>query len=173
MVEMKHKTRENIIIYGSLLLALLLIIYAAKTYYDNRDNSYEAFKELNEVFNNEKVVEEKIEIEEEPDLIRFIDKRPIVINYFDDILNRKINDSLLTYDKVYSWGDFEIKEIKYFKEVTDTYYSYIVAVKIKEKNADVSDLINVDESIKDYYLVDLKFYFVYENGELSVKNVEV
>ena len=106
---MKHKTRENVIIYGSLLLALLLIIYAAKTYYDNRDNSYEAFKELNEVFNNEKVVEEKIEIEEEPDLIRFIDKRPIVINYFDDILNRKINDSLLTYDKVYSWGDFEIK----------------------------------------------------------------
>jgi len=155
---MKHKTRENIIIYGSLLLALLLIIYAAKIYYDNGDNSYEAFKELNEVFNNEKVVEEKIETEEEPDLIRFIDKGPIISKYFDD--------------KVYSWGDFEIKEIKYFKEVTDTYYSYIVAVKIKEKNADVSNLINVDESIKDYYLVKLKFYFVYENGDLSVKNVE-
>ena len=41
---MKHKTRENVIIYGSLLLAIILVIYVAKTYYDNRDNSEEVFK---------------------------------------------------------------------------------------------------------------------------------
>ena len=171
---MKHKTRENIIIYGSLFLAIILVGYAAKTYYDNRDNSEEVFKELNEVFNKEEITEkneEKVEIE--PDKVRFIDKKPIVNKYFDDILNRKIKDNLLTYEKVFSWGEFEILDIKYFKEITDTYYAYNVNVKISDKNANVNGLLNEKLSTNDYYVVSVKFYFVYDNEELSIKNVEL
>ena len=171
---MKHKTRENIIIYGSLILAIVLVVYVAKTYYDNRDNSAEVFRELNEVFNKEEVEiqpEKKEEIE--PDKIRFIDKKPIINKYFDDILNRKIRDDLLTYDKVFSWGNFEIQEIEYFKAITETYYAYSVNIKISDKNADVSGLLNEKLSTNDYNIVTVKFYFVYDNEVLTVKNVEI
>lgn len=171
---MKHKTRENIIIYGSLLLAVILVIYVAKTYYDNRDNSEEVFKELNEVFYKEEVTTDKsVKEEVEPDNIRFIDKKTIINKYFEDILNRKIRDELLSYDKVISWGDFEIEEIKYYKEITDTYYSYIVKIKINNKDADVSGLKDEKLSTNEYSIVKIKFYFVYENENLSVKNVEL
>lgn len=171
---MKHKTRENIIIYGSLLLAIILVIYVGKIYYDNRDNSEEVFKELNEVFNKDEYSSQTKQKEEiEPDNIRFIDKKPIINKYFDDILNRKIKDNLLTYDKVFSWGSFEIEDIKFYKKITDTYYSYKVNIKINDKNANVTDLVDEKLSTVDYYIVSVKFYFVYDNEELIIKNVEI
>ena len=171
---MKHKRRENIIIYGSLLLAIILVIYVAKTYYDNRDNTEEVFRELNEVFNKEEVKSKEPEKEEiEPDKIRFIDKRPIINKYFEEILNRKRNDNLLTYEKVYSWNDFEIKDIKYYKMITDTYYAYKVNIKVNNKEADVSGLIDKKLSTDEYYIVSIKIYFVYDNEELIIKNIEV
>ena len=171
---MKHKTRENIVIYGSLLLAIILVIYVAKTYYDNRDNSEEVFKELNEVFYKDETSNDvKVKEDIEPDKIRFIDKKSIINNYFDEILNRKIRDDLLTYEKVCSWGIFEIQDVTYFKEITDTYYSYIVSIKINDINANVDGLIDQKLSTSDYLIVTVKFYFVYDNEELSVKNVEL
>ncbi len=171
---MKHKTRENIIIYGSLLLAIILVIYVAKTYYDNRDNSEEVFKELNEVFNKEEFEEgNNTKNEIEPDKIRFVDKRPIINKYFEDILNRKIKDSLLTYDMVYSWNKFDIQDIKYYKEITDTYYAYIVRIKVDDKKANVGDLASKELSTDDYYILELKFYFVYDNEKMYIKNVEL
>ena len=170
---MKHKTRENVIIYGSLLLAIILVIYVAKTYYDNRDNSEEVFKELNQVFIKEKQPEEpKKEATVEPDKIRFIDKRPIITEYLDEILNRKISDNILTYDKVFSWGEFEITDIKFYKKITDTYYSYIVNIKVNNREADVSGLSDKNLSTSEYYIVSVKFYFVYDNDSISIKNVE-
>lgn len=174
MIKMKHKNRENIVIYGSLLLAIILVIYVAIVYYDNRDNSEEVFSELNEVFNKVEVEKQKdIKEEIEPDNIRFVDKRPIINNYFNEILNRKRKDELLTYEKVFSWGEFEISDIKYNKAITDTYYSYNVNIKINNKEALVDGLLNKKLSTEEYYIVSLKFYLVYDEEQLIIKNVEI
>ena len=90
----------------------------------------------------------------------------------DEILNRKIRDNILTYDKVFSWGEFEITDIKFYKKITDTYYSYIVNIKVNNREADVSGLSDKNLSTSEYYIVSVKFYFVYDNDSISIKNVE-
>ncbi len=170
---MKHKTRENIIIYGSLILAIILVCYVAKTYYDNRDNSEEVFRELEEVFN--KNIEDNNEteaiIELEPARIKGVDKISVINTYIDDILNRRIKDDVLTYDIISTWGNIEVDSISYVRRIANDYYSYNVFFKISNREGSIVGTMEKEKSTDEYSVIKLIFNFVIDEKGIIVKNV--
>ena len=106
---MNHKTRQNIIIYGSLLLAILLLCYAAKDFYGNKSSKEPILKEFEEMIVKKKDDNNDNEAkEEEPDNLKSVDKLSVIDKYIDDILNRRINNDVLTYDVVSTWSSYEV-----------------------------------------------------------------
>ncbi len=170
---MSHKLRQNIIIYGSLILAVILLACVAKEFYDNKGSEEPVLKELEEILGNKSKDEEKKnkKIEKEPSSIKDVDKASVINKYLDDILNRRINDDVLTYDSLVTWGDYEIIDIVFIKSITDSYYAYDVNIKIPNKDAIVVGKKDDKLYDGDYIVVEIEFDLLISEDEVIVKNV--
>ncbi len=172
---MSHKLRENIIIYGSLLAAIACLIYAGFDYYKGlsddtkvKDEIKEAFKEMT----SEGETPNTREIEAEPEELASVDKAAIIIERINAVRDRSAEDDLLNYSMIRSWGEYEIIDIQYQRQVTDNYYMYLVYLKIPNKEAVLPTEINNTLSTEEYNIITLKVYIVKNNDAYSFKHFE-
>ena len=173
---MKHSTIENIIIYTSLGLAIILIGYVVKESYANRNEDESVLRELEQVFEKKEEPKEKKKkkkVYEEPETVKKMDKLTVINNYFNEIIIRKTEDDVITYKTLSSWGNYEILDIKYLKQIADNYYAYDVNVKIPNKEAIISGRLNQELSTDEYIVVTIEFDILNEKGNLVIKNVHV
>ena len=172
---MKYKTRQNIIIYGSLLLALLLIVYVAKEYHDNKDSNETVLKELEDVFGSKNDNNEEKDNNEnkEPDSIKDVDKLSSINKYLDDIVNRRIENDIITYDVMSTWSSYEIVNIEYINTIVDNYYGYLVDIKIpNSENLKITGRKNTELSDENYIVVSIEFDLLIKD-EVIVKNLKI
>ena len=151
---MKHSTIENIIIYSCLGLAVILIGYVLKESYANKNKDESVIKELESVFEKkdieEKEANKKVKKYKEPDNLKNVDKETVINKYFDDILNRRKENEVITYDTLASWGAYEIISINYVKPIADNYHAYDVNIKIPNTKAIISGRLNNELSKEEY-----------------------
>jgi len=170
---MNHKVRQNIVIYGSLLIAIILLAMVAKEYYENKNSNEPLLKELDQVFGIKSSggeVEEKKIIEEEPNSIKNVDKVNVINKYLDNIINRIIEDEILTYEIVSSWGSYKVIGMQYIKSITDNYYAYKVSIMISNKGGIIiGDKRELDNNI----VLDLEFDILISNDDVVIKNVAI
>jgi len=174
---MSSKKKENIIIYGSLIAAIICLIYAGIDYYRDfsdsvkvKDEIKEAFKEMtNEEGEAVKAVEAPAE---ESALLKKIDKKTIITNRLNDIKNRKSEDDMFDYKMIRSWGSYEILDIKYQKEVIDGYYMYLVDIKIPNLDASIPDIKNEELSTDKYIVISFKTFIIKNNDKYLFKHFE-
>lgn len=173
---MKHSTIENIVIYGCLGLAVILIGYVLKESYANKNKDESVIQELESVFEKKDIEDKPTKKEKtykEPDNIKKVDKSIVINKYFDDILNRRKDNEVITYDTLASWGAYEILSINYLKPIADNYYAYDVNIKIPNTKAILSGRLNNELSTEEYIVVTIEFDLLYENGEFTIKNIHV
>ncbi len=173
-MNMKHSTFENIVIYGSLIIAVILIGYVVKESYSNKNKDESVIKELDKIF--EKKEEEKpIKKKEykEPKELQAVDKLEVINNYFQDIIIRKAENEVITYDTLYSWESYEILKIEYKRQITDNYHAYDCIIKIPNKKAILSGRVNEELTTEEYWVVNIEFDLLYENNKLTIKNIDV
>ena len=172
---MSRKRRENIIIYGSLIAAIACLTYAGFDYYKDlsddtkvQDEIKEAFKEMtgDEETNYPKAPEV------EPEELKNVDKGSIITERINAIRDRTLEDDLLNYSMIRSWGEYQIINIKYQKQVTDNYYMYLIDIKIPNKEAILPKEINNDLSTEEYSVITLKTFIVKNNDTYSFKHFE-
>ncbi len=173
---MSSKKKENIIIYGSLIAAIICLIYAGIDYYrdfsDNvkvKDEIKEAFKEMAIDDDATKSVEAPVV---EPAILQKIDKKAIIKNRLTDIKNRKSEDDMFNYTMIRSWGSYEILNIQYQKEVIDGYYMYLVDIKIPNKDASIPNIKNEELSTEDYTVITFKTFIIKNNDKYLFKHFE-
>ena len=169
-----RKKKQNVIIYGSLFIAFLLIVYAIYDYYHDKDSSNSAINELKEVLSKkENDEEDKIVYGKEPSKLVSIDKKEVISKYLDDIVNRRIENELLSYDVVSTWGEFEVVGIDYIKSITDDYYAYDVSIKISNINGRITGRKNDKLSKDNYIVVNIEFDLLISESGISVKNIKI
>lgn len=172
---MKHSTIDNIIIYGSLILAVILIGYVLKESYKNKNKDESVISELENIFEKKEknTIEKKAKEYIEPESVKNIDKLSVINNYFQDILIRKTENEVITYKTLHSWGAYEILNINYKKQIADNYYGYDIDIKIPNKEAIISGRLNQELTTDKYLVVTIEFDMLNENGNLIIKNVDV
>ena len=172
---MSHKKRENFVIYGSLIAAIACLIYAGIDYYRSlsddtkvKDEIKEAFKEITDDGSSNNIKEPEIEPEE----LKAVDKGAIVIDRINAIRDRSQEDDLLDYQMIRTWGEYEIIDIQYQKQVTEEYYMYLVSIKIPNKEASIPTEINPNLSTEEYSVITLKTFIIKNNDTYSFKHFE-
>lgn len=168
------KKKYDIIIYSCLAGALVLICLG---YWDNlkdlkaADLSF-SIKQSND-FNSSEVKGTNIELE--PEELLNIDKNSIIKKYLDSLLDRITTDTLISYDMIKSWDNYQILNIAYKREIADNYYAYSVDIKINNQDALLPTKKNEKLSTKDYLVITLNINIAYskvKNGYL-VKKIDI
>lgn len=172
---MKHSTIENIFIYSCLGLAIVLIGYVLKESYANKNKDESVIKELENAFEKKEPVKEqkKEKTYKEPDIVKDVNKLEVINNYFDDIINRRKENEVITYETLYSWGAYEIISINYLKPIADNYYAYDINIKIPNTQAIISGRLNDQLTTNEYLVVTIEFDLLYDNNTLTIKNIHV
>lgn len=172
---MSTKKKENIVIYGSLIAAIVCLCFGAIDYFNNVTDSNSLKNEVKEAlkeFNGNKKTETK-KVEEEPSELTSLDKKNIINNYLNSILDQKIKDEFLTYQTVKSWGNYEITSTTYQKKIMENYYSYTANIKIFNTDPILPTVKNDSLSTKEYIIITLTFNLLKENNQdnYNVKSV--
>lgn len=166
---MKKNKKYDIIIYGSLIGAIICIILGYSDYlYTLKDKGISfSKKETN-------IVEETTK-EEEPENLHNIDKNSIVKKYLDSILDQIVTDDLISFDMINTWDNYEVLSTSYEREIVESYYSYLVDIKISNMNAFLPTSKNKELSTEEYLVITLRFNIAYsasKNGFI-VKSIDI
>ena len=166
---MKKNQKYDIIIYGSLLLAFLFI---GLGYFESLSETLEYSFSLKENFKEEPIKKEK---DTEPEALTKEDKKSIVKKYLDSLLDRIYDDSLITYEMIKTWGNYEVLNINYERKITDNYYAYSIDIKINNLDAIVPTNKNEALSTEEYIVISLNANITYlesKNGYI-VKKIDI
>ena len=177
MAKISSKKKENIIIYGSLVAAIICLIYAGVDYYRDLNDSVKVKDEIKEAFkemtNNDTDNTKNAQVPEvEPSILQKTDKKAIIIDRLNDIKNRKSEDDMFTYKMIRSWGNYEILDITYQKEVIEDYFMYSVNIKIPNMDASIPDIKNEELSTDNYIVITFKTFIIKNNDKYSFKHFE-
>jgi len=169
---MRRINKYDIIIYSSLALAIILLLLGGKDYLSTIESGSVTADELSSSI---KAVESPTETadestKEEPADLVSLDKKTLTINYLNNILDEVIKNDIITYAMVKSWGNYEILDITYNREVADNYYCYIANIKLSNKDALIPDTINDSLSTKENPVIQVNVYIEYSN---QAKNYQV
>lgn len=153
MKKKKLKLKDDVIIYSCLLAALICLILGGKDYFESLKEKSNIKDEITGAIHElqGKEIEENI-VYEEPQELQKIDKKEIIIKYLDSIIDQIKTDDLLNYDMLKTWGDYEVLNVIYEREITDNYYSYQVDIKVSNREAQLPTIKNKKLS-KDNYIV--------------------
>ena len=173
---MKRAKRYNIIIYTSLILAMILLALGGRDY----------LKDLKNGTNTENTIENNEEAEpiertetgkkvEEPEDLREVDKESVIKKYLDSVLDQIKKDKKITYNMIKTWGDYQISDIEYQREITTKYYEYKANIMIPNKDAKIPGKKNEKLSTEEYIVITL--YFDIADSERAngfiVKNIDL
>ena len=164
-LRLRKKIKYDFIIYTCLIGALVLIGLSAKEYLNTTSYS---IKEI--LFPKEEIV-----IVTEPQDFKQLNKKQLLINYINDLLDQIKTDNVLTYETLRSWNKYEITNIKYDKEIFNNYHSYIVEFEIKNENAILPTKKNKEKSNAKKSVIELRMNVLkdQETNEYFVKNIDI
>lgn len=155
---MTQKKKDNIIIYGSLLAAIICLFLAALDYYRDMTtkNTEEKIKEIikNDEITPKKQLEKKEYVE-----IKGIDRDKVVQKYLDEISDLLLKDELITTDIIKTWDKYEVFDTTYEKTITKNYYLCNTKIRIQGKNTKVPKESNVVD-MGEYQVLLLKAYIL-------------
>lgn len=160
--------KYDAIIYTSLLISFVCAITSVI-------ESSSALKQ-DVIINEQPVVEEKVDIIEEPSNLVKVDKVSLAQKYIDSIADQILTDEILTLEIVNSWETYSIKSVKYKKTIMENYYQYEVEVQVTGSQLQLPKHNNMIVTQTNEY-TDLKMYMNihysdYRKGYL-VKTLEV
>lgn len=178
-MRMKRKKKSSvvydIIIYSCLLLAITFLVFGAKDYFASLKEPSTLEEELNSAIhelkgtNQEAIVEDK-----EPEELNNINKKIIIEDYLNSILDRLTKNDYITCEMISSWDTFEILNVNYSRKIIDNYYSYIVDIKISNTNAQLPIQKNQNLSTDKYIVITLTANILkQENSEYIVKSIDI
>ena len=172
---MKKNLKYNLIIYSSLLFAIVCMLIAVKGHYDSLEEK-ESFsndiKEAIKEMNPEEIEEVTIE---EPDNMKTVDKISVINNILNDIIDRKTTNELITRDMILTWDNYEISNVEYIRQITDNYYCYKADILIFNLNARTPVSSKSDLESEEYLTITLYFNINYNenNNSYNVKTIEI
>ncbi len=169
--------KYNLIIYSSLIFAIISMFIAIKEYYNKLEaktlsNDFkEAIKEIKE----EEPEEELPIIIEEPEKMKDVNKINIINSELENIVERKSHNNLITKEMVLAWGNYEINSVVFKREITEDYYCYLVDIYIYNLDAKLPTEPNEELSTDDYKVLTLYFNIAYNpnNDNYTVKAIEI
>ncbi len=171
---MKRAKKYNIIIYTSLLLAIILLALGGKDYL--KDKQDDTTKEV-ETLEDEETIE-RIDSDEEvevPEYLKNVDIESVIKKHLDSIADQIKKDKKITYNMINTWGDYSIEDIEFRREITTKYYEYRVNILIPNKDAKIPGKKNEKLSTEEYIVIRL--YFDIADSERSngfiVKNIDI
>lgn len=166
---MKKNKKYDIIIYGSLIGAIICIIFGyGDSLYILKDTSI-SFSKKEET----NILEDTII--EEPSIMQSIDKKSIIKEYLYSINDQIIIDDVISFDMINSWDTYEVLNTTYDGEILESYYSYLVDIKISNKNATLPTSKNKSLSTNKYIVITLKFNIAYNKttNNYLVKSIDI
>lgn len=171
---MKRAKRYNIIIYTSLILAIILLALGGRDYLKDKNNgsNVEEVVDTSEPVKKEERKEEKVE---EPEELKDIDKHSVIKKYLDSVQDQIKKDKKITAKMISSWGDYTIEDIEFQREITTKYYEYKANIVIPKLDAKYPGKKNEKLSTKEYIV--LTMYFDIADSERAngfiVKNIDL
>lgn len=166
---MKKNKKYDIIIYGSLIGAIICIIFGyGDSLYILKDTSI-SFSKKEET----NILEDTII--EEPSIMQSIDKKSIIKEYLYSINDQIIIDDVISFDMINSWDTYEVLNTTYDGEILESYYSYLVDIKISNKNATLPTSKNKSLSTNKYIVITLNFNIAYNKttNNYLVKSIDI
>ncbi len=162
---LSKKKSYDIVIYGCLLVALVLIGIGGYSYIDGTSYS------LKDIIYPEKQKESPVE----PKELNEVDKKVLVENYITELLDEIKTDEVLTYETLRSWEKYEILNVEYEREIADNYHSYLVDLKITNQNAILPTKKNEKLSTDEYNVITIRFNVLKDTNstEYSIKTTEI
>lgn len=173
--DMKRSKKYNIIIYTSLILAIILLALGGKDYLKEQktgnkvqteNQSSETGETIERTDNGEKA--------EEPEELKNVDIEGVIKKYLDSILDQIQKDKTITYNMIKTWGDYSISEIEYRREITAKYYEYKVNIMIPNKDAKIPGKKNEKLSTDEFIVISL-FFDIADSQRVNgfiVKNID-
>ncbi len=172
---MKKTRKYNIIIYGCLLVAVILLALGGIDYLKGKEPSVSQEPEA-QVPTEEDPIERKDEPKDkEPEELVNADKEGVIKKYLDSLVDQIEKSKKLPYKMVKTWGDYSIGEIEYQRKITARYYEYKVNIVIPNLDAKLPSKKNEKLSTDKYLVLTMYFDIIdseKQNG-LYVKNVDI
>lgn len=159
---MKRKRRYDLIIYTSLIIALICIGFSAVDYsHSSEESTIKETKKDKEVIENDK-----------PNELDQLDPNPIIKTYLNKILDQIIKDEVISYQMIKTWGEYDIINSIYKKEVLANFYEYETNILIPNKDALLPKKINEELSTDEYNVVTLTINIIKNKDDtFSVKSI--
>ena len=166
----------DIFIYTTLILAISILALGGLSYFYSLQEKSNLKNELNGAIKELKGEEEVIQIKEtEPDLMKEVNKEIIIEDYLNKVYDQTIKDDIITDDIIKTWEKYEVINVKYNRNISDNYYSYIVDIKIANLKAKLPTTKNLNLSTDEYIVVSLcaNISHSIENNTYSVKSFNI
>ncbi len=171
---MKKNLKYNLVIYSSLLFAIICMLLAVKGHYDSLEQKESFSNDIKEAIKEINTDEEEIEPIKEPEPSNMIDvdKKSVINNILNDIVDNKIKLDLLSKEMILTWDNYEITNIEFIRQITDNYYCYKVDIEIFNLEANVPVTPEYNEN---YITLSLYFNISYneKNSTYNVKTIEI
>ena len=155
---MKRKRKYDIIIYLSLAVAIVCLALSAFDYTTS-------LKTGDSMVNKDSERIPELNKEEEPAELAILDKKTIIKTYMNQVLDQIIKDEIISYSMMKTWGEYEIIDITFHKEIIDGYYEYEANISINNKDALIPCEINHELSTEEYNVITLIINIVKNNKD--------
>ena len=157
---MKKNKKYDIIIYLSLFIALICLGLSALDYShssktENIINDPIAEEEPIPIKGEEVTKQEESNYESEPYYLLELDKKSTIKKYLDQILDQAVKNDVIPYKMIKTWGNYEVINTTYVKEIVNGYYEYIVDIKIEKIDAVLPCPKNEKLSTENYNVITL------------------
>lgn len=171
---MKKFNKYDIIIYSCLILAIVSLVLGGRDYFNSLQEESTIKEEVNAAIKNINPEEEEVVVKEEkePTILKDIDKKTLLLNYLSN-LNKQ--SKIITSDMVKTWGNYEINDITYKREVAKNYYQYIVNIKISNPKGTIPGKLNEEKTTKENPVLIVNAYLIYnpDTKESMIKYIDV
>lgn len=153
---MEKNKKYDTIIYSCLFGAVIFILIGSIDYikdFEKEDISYSNKESTSETNPNETKTKDPTV---EPERLKEADKNIIIKRYIDSVVDGIYYDDLFTPEMIQTWGEYEVLNATYEKEITEDYYSYFVDLKISNPKATIPINKNEELSTNEYIVISIK-----------------
>lgn len=175
MKKRKLRLKDDVIIYGTLILAISFLFLGSTNYFESLEEKSSLPNEIKLAIyelQGKEITEKNNDIKE-PTEIKKVEKEEIIIKYLDSLKDRILKDELINYDIIKTWDKYEIINMKYEREIAQNYFSYKTDIKIYNNNAKIPTKKNESLSKDDYIVLTLNANIYSDNNNLEVKNLSI
>lgn len=169
------KKKYDIIIYVSLIMALICIGIGAIDYFKSSPEEPAPKVEKTETTNTSNENKNETYNELEPEKLIELDKKTMIKRYFDSISDQTKTNDIITADMVNGWSKYEVLNVKFNRTIVDEYYSYTADIIIYGENITLPIEKNTELSTEEYSVITLNFNILRSGKEdrYIIKSIEI